>query len=85
YLSLFLLRILELKCFKGEISSFELIEFIRDFRIAELENGTYLNLSRNQSVNGRIKKLTGNTTLDALYFDKKEIDNLFDSTMLLES
>jgi transposase len=85
YLSLFLLRVLELKCFKGEISSFELIEFIRDFRVAELENGTFLNISRNQSVNGMIKKLTGNTTLDALYLDKKEIDNLFDSTMLFES
>ena len=85
YLSLFLLRVLELKCFKGEISSFELIEFIRDFRVAELENGTFLNISRNQSVNGMLKKLTGNTTLDALYLDKKEIDNLFDSTMLFES
>ena len=85
YLSLFLLRVLELKCFKGEISSFELIEFIRDFRVAELENGTFLNISRNKSVNGMLKKLTGNTTLDALYLDKKEIDNLFDSTMLFES
>lgn len=85
YLSLFLLRVLELKCFKGEISSFELIEFIRDFRVVELENGTFLNISRNQSVNGMLKKLTGNTTLDALYLDKKEIDNLFDSTMLFES
>lgn len=85
YLSLFLLRVLEIKCFKGEISSFELIEFIRDFRVAELENGTFLNISRNKSVNGMLKKLTGNTTLDALYLDKKEIDNLFDSTMLFES
>ena len=35
YLSLFLLRVLEIKVFKNEINSYDLIAFIRDFRGAK--------------------------------------------------
>ena len=85
YLSLFLLRILEIKCFKNEINSYDLVNFIRDFRIVDKGDGTYINISQNQSVNEKIKKLTGLTNLDALYLTEKEIANIFDSAMLIDS
>lgn len=85
YLSLFLLRILEIKCFKNEINSYDLVNFMRDFRIVDKGDGTYINISQNQSVNEKIKKLTGLTNLDALYLTEKEITNIFDSTMLIDS
>ena len=85
YLSLFLLRILENKCFKNEINSYDLINFIRDFRVVDKGDGTYINISQNQSVNEKIKKLTGLTNLDALYLTEKEIANIFDSAMLIDS
>lgn len=85
YLSLFLLRVLEIKCFKNQINSYDLINFIRDFRIVDKGNGSYINISRNQAVNEKIKKLTGLTNLDALYLTKTEIENLFKNCMLIDS
>ena len=85
YLSLFLLRVLEIKVFENEINSYDLIAFIRDFRGAKEKDGSYINISRNQSVNEKVKKLTGLTNLDALYLSEKEVENLFKNCMLLES
>lgn len=85
YLSLFLLRVLEIKVFKNEINSYDLIRFIRDFRVVKAEKGSYINISRNQAVNEKVKRLTGLTTLDALYLSKKEVENFFQNCMLLDS
>ena len=85
YLSLFLLRVLEIKVFKNRIHSYDLINFIRDFRAVRGGDGSYINISRNQSVNEKIKKLTGLTNLDALYLSEKEVENIFNNCMLLDS
>ena len=85
YLSLFLLRVLEIKCFKNKINSYDLINFMRDFRVADLCDGRFVNLSRDQSLNDKMKKITGLANLDALYLTDKEIDNFFDNCMLLPS
>ena len=85
YLSLFLLRVLEIKVFKNAVNSYDLIEFIRDFRIVSREDGSYINISRNQAVNEKIKQLTGLTTLDALFLSEKEVENLFRNCILLSS
>lgn len=85
YLSLFLLRVLEIKVFKNKINSYDLIHFMRDFRAVKVEKDSYINISRNQAVNEKVKKLTGLTTLDALYLSKKEVENFFQNCMLLDS
>ena len=85
YLSLFLLRILEIKCFKNEINSYDLVNFMRDFRAVDKGDGTNINISQNQNVNEKIKKLIGLTNLDALYLTEKEIENIFEFTMLIDS
>lgn len=85
YLSLFLLRILEIKVFKNKINSYDLIHFMRDFRIVSRGDGSYINISRDQAVNEKIKEVTGLTNLDALFLSEKEIKNLFEHCMLLES
>ena len=85
YLSLFLLRVLEIKVFKNEINSYDLIQFIRDFRVVKTDQDSYINISRNQAVNEKVKKLTGLTTLDALYLSEKEVENIFKNCMLLDS
>ena len=85
YLSLFLLRVLEIKCFRNEISTYDLISFMRDFRIVDKGDGTYINISQNQALNEKIKRLTGLTCLDALYLTEKEIKNIFDYSLLLDS
>ena len=85
YLSLFLLRVLEIKVFKNKINSYDLINFIRDFRGVRREDGAYINISRNQAVNEKVKELTGLANLDALYLSEKEVDNLFKNCILLDS
>ena len=85
YLSLFLLRIMEIKCFKNEINSYDLVNFMRDFRVVDKGDGTYINISQNQTVNEKIKKLIGLTNLDALYLTEKEIENIFEYTMLIDN
>ena len=83
YLSLFLLRVLEIKVFKNQINSYDLIDFIRDFRVVNKGDGSYINISRNQTVNEKVKKATGLTNLDALFLTEKEINNLFQNCILL--
>jgi len=85
YLSLFLLRVLEIKCFKNKVNAYDIIEFIRDFRVAKKDDNTYINLSRKRNANKKIKIVTGITVLDALYLTEQELDNLFDSTILINS
>ena len=57
---------------------------MRDFKVVDKGAGTYINISQNQSVNEKIKKLTGLTNLDALYLTEKEIENIFEFTMLID-
>ena len=85
YLSLFLLRVLEIKCFRNKVNSYDLINFMRDFRVVDKGDGTYINISQLQSVNEKIKKITGMSNLDALYLTKTEIDNLFKNCMLIDT
>ena len=85
YLSLFLLRVLEIKCFKNKINSYDLINFMRDFRVINKGDNTYINISRDQAVNEKIKKLVGFSNLDALYLTKAEVDNFFQNCMLLDT
>ena len=57
---------------------------MRDFRVVDKGDGTYINISQNQSVNEKIKKLIVLTNLDALYLTEKESDNIFEFTMLID-
>lgn len=70
---------------KNAVNSYDLINFIRDFRIVSKGDGFYINISRNQAVNEKIKQLTGLTTLDALFLSEKEVENIFRSCILLSS
>ena len=52
--------------------------------MVDVGDGRYINISRNQMVNEKIKEVTGLTNLDALYLTKNEISNLFESCMLID-
>ncbi len=82
YLSLFLLRVLEIKVFKNQVNSYDLINFIQDFRVVDKGDGSFINISRNQTVNEKFKKADGLTNLDALFLSEKEIENLFQNCIL---
>ena len=77
YLALFLLRVLEIKYFDNKISAYDLVDFIRDFRVARSKDGSFINLSRNCQVNQLLKKATGLSSLDALYLSQRDVDSFF--------
>lgn len=83
YLSLFILRVLELKVFKGSVNTYDLVEFIKDFRVAKQDNGRYINLSKNREINEKVTKVTGLNNIDALYLTEKELQNTFSKCALL--
>lgn len=85
YLSLFLLRVLKIKVFRNKINSYDLIHFIRDFRVVKNKDDSYINISRNQTVNEKVKGLTGLINLDALYLSETEVKNIFENCMLIDS
>lgn len=70
--------------FQNEINSYDLVNFMRDVRVVDKDGGTYINISQNQRVNEKIKKLIGLTNLDALYLTEKVIENIFEFTMLID-
>ena len=82
YLSLFLLRILEFKCFENKVNSSEIIRFIRDFRIAKKDDDTWINLAHDREAIEKVKAAAGITVLDALYPTDTEVKNLFEKTIL---
>ena len=84
YLALFLLRVLEIKCFNNKVNTYDIIEFIKDFRVVKKDEDTYINISSNQKVNSKIKQVTGKTNLDALFLTRKEIEKLFTKTILID-
>ena len=85
YLSLFLLRVLEIKIFKNKVSAYDLIHFMRDFRVVSRGDGSYINISRDQAANEKVKAVTGLANLDALFLSEKEVENLFQNCMLFDT
>ena len=77
YLSLFLLRVLEIKSFRGKVNAYDLIEFARDFRLVKKGDGTFVNISKNETINRKIGQAIGLTNLDALYLTETELDKMF--------
>ena len=85
YLSLFLLRVLEIKIFKNKVSAYDLILFMRDLRVVSRGDGSYINISRDQAANEKVKAVTGLANLDALFLSEKEVENFFQNCMLLNT
>lgn len=85
YLALFIIRILEMKCFKNQVNAYDIIDFIRDFRVVDRGDGVFINISNNKLANEKIKSVTGLTLLDALFLSENELFKLFNSTFLLDS
>lgn len=77
YLSLFLLRVLEIKCFVNKVNSTDIIRFVRDFRIVKKDDKTWINLVHDREAVEKMKTVTGLTLLDALYLSDIEVSDLF--------
>lgn len=76
YLSLTIIRLLELKVFKDEITVDKLISFMRKYEMTSGRDGTYINNASVSKTYTKIKEVLGLSKLGNLYPRKKDLDNL---------
>lgn len=84
YLALTLLRLLELKVFKNQLSVAKLVDFIRNYSITETPELNYINNASKSEVLNVIRKVYGLDCLDNAYLRKKEVDNILKSEFYLD-
>lgn len=77
YLGATILRLLELKVFEDQIPITQLIDFIRDYRVTETGQGSFINNASSSRTFMQIKDKLGLMMLGNLILQKKDIDNIF--------
>ena len=84
YLGLVLLRLLELKVFKDELPIGQIVEFIREYKIAETPEKSYMNLAAKTPVLKDIKTKYSLSKLDNAYLAKKDALNILNSELYFD-
>ncbi len=76
YLTLTILRLLELKVFKGKLSTSQLVDFIRNYSITDTDDGKFINNATKSSTFDIIKKELGLSKLGNFILRKKDVELL---------
>lgn len=76
YLSLVVLRLLELKIFNDELPVNQIVEFIRSYSITNTGEGTYINNATKSKTFLKIKDQLGLAKLGNLFLKKRDLDLL---------
>ncbi len=77
YYGLVIMRLLEFKVFDDEIPIEQLFDFIRDYRVSENYDGTYINNATDTPTYQKIKEKLGLSKLGNVYLSRKDLDLLF--------
>lgn len=78
YLSLTVLRLLELKVFKDALPIGQIVEFVRGYSASEDLDGTFINNAMNSRVLKAVKDRYGLSKLDNVRLTKKDVGNIID-------
>lgn len=81
YISLTILRLLELKIFDDELPVNQIIEFIRQYKVTKNYDESYINNSTYSKNFEKIKEKLGLAKLGNLYLTKRDIDLLFNTEL----
>lgn len=79
YISLTLIRLLELKIFNDAIPAAQLFKFIRQYKVTENYDMSYINNSIYCETYEQIKQKLGLSKLGNLYLSKRDLDLLFET------
>ena len=77
YLALTLVRLLELKIFEDQIPAPQLFEFMRDYKVTDTNQGTFINNATSSRTFDLIKNKLALVKLGNLLLKKKDLDNFF--------
>lgn len=75
YISLLILRLLELKVFNDSLPINQIVEYIRDFKVTKIGTNEYISTIKNSNTLQYIKDITGLSKLDNLLLSSSDIIN----------
>ena len=81
YYALTMIRLLEIKVFNNEISAEQIIDFIRDYKISENYDGTFINNATKSDAYITIKKKLGIAKLGNVYLSLKDVKTILETTI----
>lgn len=84
YLSLTLLRLLELKVFNDELPIGQIVDFIRSYSMTETPENSYISNATKSTTLNVIKSRYSLANLDNAYLAKKDVDNILNSELYFE-
>ena len=76
YYALVIERLIELKLFHDEYSPDSIFEFIRDFKVTENFDGSYINNATSTKFINMLKEKLGLSNIGNLYLSRKDLDNI---------
>ena len=76
YYLLVIERLIELKLFQDEYSPDSIFEFIRNFKVTENFDGSYINNATSSKFINMLKEKLGLSNIGNLYLSKKDLDNI---------
>ena len=84
YMSLSILRLIELKVFNDELPIGQIIEFIRNYNITETLEGSFINNATKSNTLSVIQKRYGLSKLDNIQLRKKDVENILNTELFFE-
>lgn len=84
YLSLTVLRLLELKVFEDALPVGQIVDFIRGYSASEDADGTFINNAMDSRVLKAVKERYGLSKLDNVMLSKKDVKNILDVELDLD-
>lgn len=79
YYALVIMRLLEFKIFDDEIAIEQLFDFIRDYRVTENYDGSFINNATDTSTYRKIKDRLCLSKLGNVYLSRRDLDLLFET------
>ena len=74
YVALVIMRLIELKIFNDEIPIEQLFDFIRDYKVSENYDGSFINNASNTTTYLKVKEKLGLSKLGNVYLSKRDVD-----------
>lgn len=79
YYALVIMRLLELKIFEDKIAIEQLFDFVRDYKVTENYDGSFINNATNTSTYRKIKDKLCLSKLGNVYLSRRDLDLLFET------
>lgn len=81
YLALTTLRLLEIKVFKDKLPIGKIVEFIRNYKVTQTIDSSFVNNASKSATLDVIKETLGLSKIDNMFLTKKDVDNILNASL----